>query len=170
MKKGDLELDLSDLFAKLEQMTDKEAKKVRRSAMMNSMGVLKRATDDLYRRRTKLASRKDMLPRKGKPGKSKTVFDWKKNVAKVHIMQDFMMRWFEMGTKKRYTHPIRSTVYENGTKKRISERSKRSRYTGRIKPMRLFMQAQGQVEQKIIDELDMRIARAIQNVWKKRQK
>lgn len=170
MKKGDLELDLSDLFAKLEQMTDKEAKKVRRSAMMNSMGVLKRATDSLYARRTKLASRKDKLPRKGKPGKSKTVFDKKKNMAKVHIMQDFMMRWFEMGTKKRYTHPIRRTVYENGTKKRISEMSKRSRYTGRIQPMRLFLQAQGQVEQRVISELDMRIARAIQNVWKKRQK
>lgn len=170
MKKGDLEIDLSDLFAKLDQMTGKEAKKVRRSAMMNSMGVLKRATDDLYRRKTKLATRRDKLPRKGKPGKARTVFDAKKNVAKVHIMDDFMMKWFELGTKERYTHPVRSILYDKGTKKRVSAKTSRSKSTGRIIPMRLFMQAEGQVEQKIIDELDMRIARAIQSVWKKRQK
>lgn len=150
MSKGGMEIDVNDMLKKLGTLTGKEAAKVRRSALVSSMGVLKRATDSLYKRRTKLASRTTKLPRKGKPGKSVVSFDKKNNRAKVHILNDFMMKWFELGTDER--------------------RTKKGKRAGKIKPMRLFTQAQGQVEQKIIDELDIRIAKSIQRVWNKKSK
>lgn len=150
MSNAGLEIDMQDMIHKLDALNDKEMKNVRRRALVTSMGVLKRRTDQLYSTQTNLSRRKTKLPKRSKPGKSKVSYDWKKEAAKVHVLSDFMMGWFEIGTSER-------------KHKRTGKKS------GRIKPVRLFQKAQEDTERKILEDLDSRISKAIEYVWKRKK-
>ena len=166
MSKAGLEIDMQSMIHKLESLSGKEMKKVHRRALSTSMGVLKRRTDQLYSTQTNLSRRKTKLPKRSKPGKSKVTYDWKKGSAKVHILSDFMMGWFEIGTKDRRTKGRKKT--NSPSRYRLSPRMG-GRSTGNIKPLRLFRKAQEDTERKILEDLDNRISKAIEYVWKRKK-
>lgn len=171
MTKGELYIDENYLLKAMEGLTGEEMLKAKKNAMMLSMGILKRQTDKLYVRETRLPQRKKKLPKKGKPGKSKTRWNKKYNTADVHIMSDFMMKWFEVGTRERYTHVRRFLVVDGrGDRVRVTQKTSRSKPTGSIKAKRLFMQARNQTSSRILEEFDRKLLRAIEKVWKKRKK
>lgn len=171
MSNAGLEIDMQYMIHKLDSLNDKEMKKVRRRALVTSMGVLKRRTDQLYSTQTNLSRRKTKLPKRSKPGKSKVTYDWKKGSAKVHILSDFMMGWFEIGVGKKAS----KDRYTKGRKKSSTPSrykinpKKGGRRTGVIMPMLLFKKAQEDSERKILEDLDGRISKAIEYVWKRKK-
>lgn len=166
MSNAGMEIDMQYMIHKLESLSGKEMEKVHRRALATSMGVLKRRTDQLYSTQAKLSRRKTKLPKKGKPGKSKVTYDWKNKSAKVHVLSDFMMGWFEIGTKDRHTKGRKKT--NSPSRYRLSPRMG-VRRTGKIKPLRLFRKAQEDTERKILEDLDNRISKAIEYVWKRKK-
>lgn len=69
------------------------------------------------------------------------------NYAKIHIMGEFRLKWFEKGTSIRKT-------YRKGLR-------------GRILPRFFFKQAVGSVGDKCRDSLEMNIRKSIQQIWEK---
>lgn len=69
--------------------------------------------------------------------------------AKVHIMGDFRLKFFEMGTKPRYL------------------RRKKKAYRGKITPYKFFYKSQRLKEKEVFDSINKNIKDAILKVAKK---
>jgi len=76
--------------------------------------------------------------------------------AKVNIMRDFRLKFFEMGTSQRSTG--------NKTTKR------KAHNTGRITKRPFFATAKQQTEKQIFDDMDKTISHNILKVWGKQNK
>ncbi len=168
------------VMAALDALSGKEMKSATKSALRKSANILKRETDKLFAQNTNLTKRNIMVTtRKGKvirkaPGKAmvKIYQDkaTKMQSAKVHILQDYMMKWFEMGTKERRTKG-RKVIGEY--RKREGGRWYRWRMgkghrTGRINAGRYFERAQKNTERRVFDSIDSNLSQAIIRIWNKK--
>lgn len=99
-----LEIDSKAVIAAFERLSDSDMKKVWKSALRKAAKPLVQET----KKNLILAIGKSATRKSAKYGTSlrqgvKTSFRKESNTAKVHIMGDFRLKWFEKGTRKRYT-------------------------------------------------------------------
>ena len=90
--------------------------------------------------------------------------------AKVHIMGDYMMKWFEMGTKERKTKGwkiIGQYKRRKDGKRRYNWRIGKGRRTGRIKPEHLFDRAQKSTESAIYQSMKEGLKQEIMKTYKR---
>ena len=145
------------LYGKMDALTGKEMKKVIISALRSSASILRRETDRQFRTRVNLGKSysrsRNGKTTVGKRSVAKIVLDKKNLSVKVHIMDDFRAKFFELGTEKRYT----------------KQRPKKDpAYRGRITAGYHFRKAQEITRSKIFDELNVRVAKAIEKIYNKR--
>lgn len=172
METGRIEIEIDDVFKKFKDLTGPEMKRASKKAVREGASILKRETDRLYKSNTNLAGRKIKSTWKFKPGKSVISYDKRTGSFKVHIMKDFAMKWFEMGTDLRYiNYPTTKLVYSKGKKFIIRSAYGffKKRSSGRIKGLHLFMQAQNLTRDKIFSEMSLRLEKAINKIYDKKR-
>lgn len=105
---------------------------------------MRRVTNKAYATWTRLPMRKHGVSGVKKPGEAVMKED-KENpgVFKVHIMGDYMMKWFELGTKERKTKSRKIVgSYRKGMRKFLT-RAGKGRNTGKIDALYLFKRHKG---------------------------
>ena len=85
--------------------------------------------------------------------------------AKVSIMGDHRMKWFEKGTQDRYTKG-RKIVGYSGTKRNRLQREGKGHYTGRIDGNNFFRKARSSSETAIEDAIKQSINNALEKLNK----
>lgn len=149
--KGDREL-----LAILKKMSYKDMQRAYKKALTDSVRPLVNETKKMLRRAGIKNVNKPYIGKNGKHYKSmlqgvKSSIDVRKaddNYAKVHIMGEFRLKWFEKGTS------LRRTV------KRGSR--------GRIYPKRFFRTAVENKGEDCRESLEENIKKSIQKVWERK--
>lgn len=153
------------------RLTGQEMKKVMVSTLRSSANILKKETERQFHTRVALNGFKISYQRKGKErtkvNRLVTVGIEKKDMAaKVHIMGDFRAKFFELGTKERYTkgHKITGS-YQKGRRKYLNRTGKPGR-RGKIQAGHYFRTAQDITREKIFSEMNKRMSKAITRIAK----
>ena len=79
--------------------------------------------------------------------------------AKVHIMKDFRLKFFEMGTGDRYVTRRGTTALK---KKAFRGRIEKGKYS-------FFLRAQQASREKVFGEMGMRVAEAVKKISDKKR-
>ena len=132
-----------ELYSKIDSLTGKELKKAILSSLRSSASILRRETDKQFKSRVKF----------GKRSIARVVIDKKNLSAKVHIMDDFRAKFFELGTKKRYTR---------------QGFNRKPAYRGSIEAGYHFRKAQEITRGKIFNEMSNRVGKAIDKIYNRR--
>lgn len=171
MSRTRVTFNAAEFHSMINRLTGPEMKKVMVSTLRSSSNILKKETESQFHSRVALNGFKVSYTRNGKKRtKNKrlvTIIIDKKNLsAKVHIMGDFRAKFFELGTKERYTkgHKI-SGAYRKGARKYLKRTGKPGR-RGKIQAGHHFRTAQEVTKVKIFSEMDQRISKAIFKIAK----
>lgn len=179
-KGGGFTVDDSQFMQLARSLTGPQIKRAYRRQLKKSAEMLKKETDRLFAENTHLSYRKiDITDRKGRILKKASagratvrIYVGKKDMphAKVHIMGDYMMKWFEMGTKERKTKGWKIIGQykknDNGAKW-YNWRIGKGRRTGRIKPEHLFDRAQKATESAIFQSMKEGVKQEIMKTYKR---
>lgn len=139
MSNFNIEVDSKEVIAAFERLADTDMKKVWRSTLRKASKPLVQETKkQLILALGKIATRKSAKWGKSLRQGVKASFRKDKNTAKVHIMGDFRLKWFEKGTKKRYT--------------------KKGGYNrGFMKPINFFKKARNNKEQEVYNTIEQHL-------------
>lgn len=148
--KGDTELRQI-----LKKMDYKDMQRAYKKALTDSVKPLQNETKKQLRRSSIKNVNKPYIGKNGKTYKSMLqgvkssidVRDPEDNYAKVHIMGEFRLKWFEKGTALRKT-------YKKGSR-------------GRIRPYRFFSDAVDKKGEECRTSLEDNIKKSIQRVWER---
>lgn len=147
-----IEVDDREVMAMFEEMSPKNRKRVITSALRRSGNILVRQTrKNLRSVTTKSGALNTRTPNKWNGRKMeqgvriKVKVDNKTKEAKIHILGDFRLKFFELGTSERYT-------------------KKKGAYRGRIEGYNFFKAAKEQTEKKIFSEMDKVISEQVKKV------
>ena len=163
------EFDADSVLDSFKELTGKEMERARLNAVRNAAQILVKATRQRFRAVTPKYSSKNWWNGKslisgisiGKPNK-------KEESIKVHIMGDFRLKFWELGTKERTTKKdyIKGEPTQRGTARKKASRA--GRKTGSIKQMQFFEPAQQESEKRVFDEMENLIAKNITKIANKK--
>lgn len=139
-----LEYDFKDAEAMLKALNPKAISQSKINVLRRGANILKKNTDIRYRFLKQRKNRR--ATGKYKSGESVVSVDKGKGIVKVHILGDFMMKWFELGTGERYTK---------------GRSLKKIRKTGSVKGRYLFKQAQDLTEKRIFSTIQQNMEKEI---------
>ena len=146
-----------ELYSKIDSLTGKDLKKAILSSLRSSASILRRETDKQFKSRVKLgksySKSKNGKAVIGKRSIARVVIDKKNLSAKVHIMDDFRAKFFELGTKKRYTR---------------QGFNRKPAYRGSIEAGYHFRKAQEITRDKIFNEMSNGVGKAIDKIYNRR--
>ena len=160
------EVDTSQVLAMFAELDEKNQAKVYKNAVRQSLNIVKKQT------LINLAGviNPEKIGKKDKWGNSfrsgVTIKVYKSGKSGViHIMKNFKMKFFELGTEKRYRKC-------KGLLKRLKYRKSKEKYgyTGQIKGKHFFRNAQQQTETKVFSSIDSIVTKNIQRINKKYNK
>lgn len=150
---NNIEIDASQVEAMFSEFDSKKRKNVYRTATRNALNIIKKETLS----NLKGIIRPRMIGKKDKWGNSfrngivtKVYKDAKSGV--IHIMKNFKMKFFEMGTKER-----EATTY-NG------KALYKNRRTGSIKASHFFKRAKENKEGEVFNSIDRLISESIKKI------
>lgn len=136
----------------IEKMFNSFDKKLRRktfrTVLRNSSNILRKQTISNLKKVVKNIDKKDKWGNTLRKG-IKTKYAKDLSSATVHILANFKLKFFEMGTNIRY----------NKTVGRI--KLKKRRYTGSIKASHFFTNAKKQTERQIFNAIDKQLEQTI---------
>ena len=139
---ANIEVDSRNVLKMFAELSNKNQKKVHRIALAKALSILvKEARSTL-----KGVIRKSIYSKSKKTGRSlasgiKYRINKEATEGKAHILGDFRLKFFELGTNIRF----------NKQKGRIKLKAKR--YTGNIKPTNFFTTAKQQTQQQVFDSI-----------------
>lgn len=175
-------VDSSSVDRMLNSLNKKDRLKAERSALRSSAGILKRKTDSMYVQRTKL--KRNSVTFYSGFGSSRTKVTKRSRIAsvvvykreafaKVHILNNFLVKWFELSTRSRRTKGNRVTGY-NYTKRTgrswYKNRVGKGRYTGMMLKGRglfLFDKAQSATKSRVFGEMKDKLYKSIMRIARK---
>ena len=170
----DIRIDDSQLTSAMSTLSGKEIRQVYRNSMKKAVRPLAKATEQRY---SVLLSREKLNT--GKDKKSQNIVKLVSRtrngiiVVKVHIMQDYKAKWFEMGTNKRYTKGHRNVGYYKlrpDSKRRYVRRTGKPGYRGYIRPRWIFTTEQQKQEKSIVANMDRYLNEGITTLISKKIK
>lgn len=157
---NNIEVDDQKVLNLFADLTGKDQKKAMKQALRKAGNILVRQTRTNLKGIVKNSTRKS-----SKYGTSlasgvkvKVVSE---REAKVHIMGDFRLKFFEKGTRMRQTKGHRITGY---TGRNRLQRSGRGGNRGRIEGKWFFKRAQQQSEQQVFSSIDSLLTQSIQRI------
>lgn len=163
-----LEIDAREVVGLFSDLTSKQQKQSYRNALRRAANILAKETRIQLRNHLgKAANSKNWWNGKAMTAGIKVNADRGGEEAKVHIMGDFRLKFFEMGTKARYTTG-RNRASVRG--KNPLRRQSKAAYRGTIKAFHFFQTAKRNKEKEIFDSLDQLIGESIQRTYNKRRK
>lgn len=143
------EIERDTILRALNGLLDNDMRKVWRNALKKSANILVKETkDQLIAKMGTSATHKSL--KYGKSLRQGVKASVKKDVseAKVHIMGDFRLKFFEMGTKERYTR--------RGNKKR-----------GKIKPFNFFQTAKQSKETEMYNSIEANLVDELYKIYER---
>lgn len=173
---SNITVDDRKVLAMFGEFNAKNRKRVLRGALSQSAGILVRQTKKNLRSIETSSGRLRTNTSNRWNGKTmergiKASVDREVRYAKVHLLGDFRLKFFEMGTKSRYTkgHKITGSYWSGGygRGRKYLTRTGKGGYRGRIDANRFFAQSKRETESRIFNEMDERITRQIIRVNEK---
>lgn len=163
-------VDSTDVVEMFERLTGKERKNVYCLELKKAAIILVNETTARFKSKVRKNKNKEYVLRR-KSGRvvlknrriAAVKINRKKYEAKVHIMEDYKTKWFEMGTRSRRTKGHRNVGYyrlKPGGRKyalRIGKPGNR----GQIQPGYFFRDAQRAKEREIFDSIETNLSKAI---------
>lgn len=172
-------LDAQQIEKMFSDLTSKGRKQAINGALRSSAGILKKETDRQFKSRLHIPSGRVYKPnalgytkKNWKPTQTATVkLESKNQLAKVHIMKEYRAKFFELGTKARWTKEHRYTHYYTrrlggGARKYRAGKGKGG-YRGAVGEGRMFRWAQEATEQLIFSEIDKQMSKLVMKIAKK---
>jgi hypothetical protein len=161
---NDVKIDSADVDRLLDNLSDTDLlNKILFDAVKSGAKVLRDKTKQSFRSEMGgVASNVSRFTRKPFEDGITMKSDKTYSEAKVSIMSDPRLKWFETGTQDRYTKG-RKIVGYSGTKRNRLEREGKGHWTGRIKENSFFRKARSSSESAIDDA----IIQSINNALKK---
>lgn len=156
MTNGDIRVDDREVIQALARMSFKSMNKAYRQGMKKALDPILKQTKVNLRSSGIKHVNKPYIGKNGKKYKSmmqgiKTSIymgDTEDSYGKIHLLGEFRLKFFEMGTKERHTR--------KGWKR------------GSIKPKWFFRSAVSQRGKEVTDNLDENIRKAILKAWEKK--
>lgn len=173
---SNIQVDNRKVLAMFSEMDAKNRKRVFRTALRQSAGILVRQTKKNLRSietsggrlRTNTPNRWN--GKKMEQGIRSKMEKGDKSM-KVHLLGDFRLKFFEMGTKDRYTkgHKITGSYWSRGAGRgrKYLVRVGKGGYRGRIESSRFFARSKQETESRIFKEMGDRFARQVVKVNEK---
>lgn len=153
MSKVQFEVDIEQVLKMFSEFSQKQRKKVFRSAVSKGLNIVKKQTLSNLRN----VIEPDKIDFKDKWGNSfkngivtKVYRSSKRGV--IHILKNFKMRFFEVGTDIRYAKTWRG------------KKLKKERKTGQIKAYHYFTNAKKQTEQMVFDSIEQLLTDSIKRI------
>lgn len=147
-----LEVDSKQVINLFADLTGKQQKQAHKAALRKSSSILVKETKKQLRKVIgKAINHKNKWNGKTLGSGIKTSVDKKGESAKVHLLGDFRLKFFEMGTEKRHI-----------------KKNKANR--GKIKPSYYFKQAKANKEREIFNSIDQLLTQSIVKIANKYKK
>ncbi len=161
-------LEIKDQAVKkmFDELQGREQKKVYKRSVSAALNIVKRKTiSNLAGKLSPGAiTRKDRYNNTLKKGiRTKVYKDTKSGV--IHIMGNYKLKWFELGTNYRYNKKKKRGYRVGG--KNVSTLLKKMRYTGSIPAYHFFKAAKQSTENQIFSNIEKIIAESIVKINKK---
>ena len=164
---NNIEVDNHAVLAMFAELDEKRRKQVYRSTLTASAAILVKQTKSNLRSVVSRTRTKNRWNGKTLESGVKKKISRDAKEAKVHIMGDFRLKFFEKGTKDRHTkgRKIKGSYYVGGRK--YKSRTGKGGNRGRIAANYFFRAAKQATERQIFDEMDNTISRFIQKINEK---
>ena len=171
---SNIQVDDRKVLAMFSEMDAKNRKRVFRTALRQSAGILVRQTKKNLRSIETSGGRlRTNTPNRWNGKKMeqgiRTVMARDAKSVKVHLLGDFRLKFFEMGTKDRYTkgHRITGSFKSRGGGRKYLIRTGKGGYRGQIVASRFFAASKSETEGRIFKEMGDRFTRQIIRVNEK---
>lgn len=159
---NNLEVDVRDVTSMFADLTSRQQRQVYRNALRKSASILVQETKRQLRHTLgRAANSRNWWNRKTLISGVKSNADRNGEEAKVHIMGDFRLKFFEMGTR------VRRTTGNNTASVRGRNPIRRQRVAsnrGSINAVHFFRTAKANKEREIFDNMDNLISQSIQRI------
>lgn len=152
-------VDIEQVMKMFSEFDKKERKQVFRSAVNKSLGIVKKQTLANLRNviEPDKIDWKDDYGNSFKNGITTKVYKDNKSGV-IHILKNFKMKFFEMGTKVRYATTWRG------------QQLKKERKTGQIKAYHYFSDAKKQTESQVFTAIEKLLTDSIKKINNKKYK
>lgn len=153
-----IELDVDDILKKFNELDSKNQKKAYKQALRRATGILIRAARSNLKSAinvTGQASKRKQFKGKNLLRGIMVKFSKDNTSAKVNILSDKRLVWFELGTE------VRSTKQHIGRK---------GHETGEISATNFFTKARTETESQVFSELETILMTSIQRTWDRNNK
>ena len=156
-----ISVDPEKVLLMFSELDSKRQKKAHRNALRKGTNILVREARKSLKTAVKKSNSKNWWNGKTLQSGIKSSINREVTEGKVHIMGDFRLKFFEMGTKLRKTSGAnRASVRGKIPKYRQHKPSNR----GSIKPFRFFRRARNQKEKEIEENMNNILAESIKRI------
>ena len=159
-----IEFDDSQVLNLFAALSGKDQTKAMKTALRKAAQILIRKTKSNLKNIVKNSTKKSTKYGKSLQSGIKARVNKDGTEAKVHIMGDFRPKFFESGTKDRYTRGHKITGYEG----RHLKRSGKGGFRGVITGKNFFKSAQKESESQVFSSIDNLLSESIQKIASKK--
>lgn len=155
-----IEVDDRQVISLLDDLTGREIKRVQRQVLRQSGNILVKQARVNLRQNVRNTNKRSRFGKSMQSGiKQRIIKNNGDFESKVHIMGDFRLKFFELGTQERHTKSAKSLAgYRRG----------KGRRTGRIKPLYFFKRAKNTTEPIIFNNINRRISESIYKIYSRK--
>lgn len=159
-----IEIDDSQVVSLFASLSGKDQKKAMKTALRKSAQILVKRTKANLKQIVKNSTKKSAKYGTSLQSGIKSKVNKDGTEAKVHIMGDFRLKFFEKGTKDRYTKGHKITGYEG----RYLKRTGKGGYKGVITAKGFFKSAQKETERQVFSSIDNLLSESIRKIASKK--
>jgi hypothetical protein len=152
MNNNGVEIDINKVLSMFSELTSKERKKTFKLSLRKSANILRKQVVTNLKSIVKDVNTKNRWNQKTLQSGVRLSVERDAQSVKVHILGDFRLKFFELGTKDRY----------NKKKKKV--KLKKERYTGSNKAKYFFKDAKTQTEQQVFSSLEQSFTDIIKKI------
>ena len=159
---NNVQIDASEVLAMLGNLSGKQMNQARKMALRKSAKILQKATRRELHGVAKGTNKKHKNKRTGSiwktmdSGVKATIFK-NGDEAHVNIMGEFRLKFFELGTKARFTKGKRKGLFSRG----------KPAHRGSISAKHFFRKAQQKTERQIFDNMNNELSNSIKKINEK---
>lgn len=152
---GEFTVDAKQVIAMFNEFNAKLKKKTFTTALRKAANILRKQTVTNLRQIVKRTRSKNRWNGKTLESGIRIKIAKSAQAAKVHIMSDFRLKFFEMGTADRYVTKVKG------------RKLKKQRYTGKIEPKRFFQKAKAATESQVFASIEQHLIEVIKKINEK---
>lgn len=166
-------VDDSGVRELLVRLSDKKTSRKLLGAVRRGLNIIAKETTESFKRlRGGFAERRVTVRRRNGRTREKirrvarVVVRPKEDLAKVHIMDDYRVKWFEMGTQDRFTkgRKVTGSYRLKAGGRKYLKRAGRGRRVGRIRPEWFFKKSIRRTESAVQKKIDSGVTEILKSI------